>query len=176
MKIKGKKITPPKPVIIPIPRDDGEDLFFTCAAVLDFSEFDTVCPAPKPPVWMRPNKPNQVDTQDKKYLRNLDIYAQRKTAWLILKSLQATEDLEWETVDMQDPTTWDNFREEMEESLTPREVDLVIQGVFDANLPSEDRQNEALERFTLSQVEGDDNHSSQKEEQDSIPSGGLASD
>lgn len=152
MRIKGKTITPPDPVIVALPRKD-EDIIFTCGPVLDYEEFEALYPAPKPPLVMRPGKANYSDTEDPEFLRAMEIYAERKTDWMILKSLSYTEDLEWDTVDMKDPNTWANYRQEMEAVLTAHEVDLVIQGCFEANFPSENAQKQALERFMSSQVE-----------------------
>ena len=50
MKIGGKKISTPKPLMCAIPRADGEDIIFQCGAVLDYDEFDKRCPEQNAPV------------------------------------------------------------------------------------------------------------------------------
>lgn len=175
MKVKGKTVEPPKAHFVPIPREE-DDIIFECRPVMDYEEFDKICPMPKPPVEVKVATGERTeDYNDAEYLRAVDVYGTNKTNWLILQSLEGS--VEWETVDLQDPATWVNFREEMKSVFLTREVDLIIEGVFHANLPTEERQKEALDRFMSSQAEGvDGNHTSQKEEQPSTPSGELVKD
>lgn len=151
MKIRGKTIQPPRVKTIAIPREDDEgnpdDVIFQCHAVLDFDEFDALCPRPKPPLVTPVGKTPYADDANPAYLKKVEDYSEKRSNWMILKSLEATEGLEWDSVDMKDPETWANYKKELETLFTPREVDEIVMGVFDANIPNEQRQKEALERF-----------------------------
>lgn len=175
MKVKGKSVAPPATIERKL-RRDGETIVFKCAPVLDYKEFETICPQPKPPVISRPGKPMITDTKDPEYLRAVDNWSARKSDWMVLKSISATEGLEWDTVDMEDPSTWENYRKELETCFTPFEADWIIGGCFAANFPSTKRQQEALENFMYTEEEDLDELSSPEDVQDSIPSGEPAND
>ena len=109
MKIEGRKIIGPNRGIIAIPRGDGPDIIFIAEAVLDHKPFDKLCPPPKP-VIKKIGGEDIPDIKDKNYQRQIQQYSERKTAWLVLTALQATKGLEWETVDLTNPSTWLLFR------------------------------------------------------------------
>lgn len=181
MKIHGKAVLPPKPIKVAIPRNDenGEpaDVIIFCNPIMDYKTFQKLLPQPKPPLTITVAGEKFEDAEDSDYKRKVDRFGDLKLAWTVITSISDTPGLEWETVNINDPDTWENYRKELEDTFLPREVDLICVGVFEANLPSEERQKEAMERFTSSQVEGQlQKVMSQKDEQDSTPSGELASD
>ena len=151
MKIKGKKIEGPNREIIAIPRGDGDDIVFIAQAILDMEPFEKMCPAPLPPK----RKINGVDVpnlKDSAYVAANEVYATKRLAWMILTSLEATSELEWEKVDLGDSSTWLNFREEMHESgFSDIEINRVVAGVVSVNALSEIKIEAARERFLLSQ-------------------------
>lgn len=152
MKIGGKTPSAPKPELIVIPREDG-DIVLQAAAVLDDTEFDTVCPAPLPPIVTKRGGTQFKDTEDRKYLEKLSGHSRKRFAWLILKSLQATPDLVWETIDMKNPDTWLNYEKELQNSgFVQAEINRIIQGVMDANAMNDEKVKQAKDRFLLSQV------------------------
>lgn len=171
MKYKGKTVSPPAPKKIVFPRADGP-IEFTCGPVLDYSEFDKICPIPKPPVLQRVGKPPIDDIKDKRFLANVDKYALRKTEWMVLSSLNYTEDLEWDTVDMTDPETWHNYHEELAAVFTEREIEDLMEAVFSVNAPTPEARQQAIESFmSLQQDQPEPRHSLEKEEPASISSG-----
>lgn len=153
MKIKGKTIEAPKPVDVIIPRAGGDDLYLKCAAVIDFTPFEKVCPEPRPPMVMKPGQGSFPDATDRGYLERLAEYQQRRTDWMFITSLSATIDLTWDTVDINDPSTYGNIHTEMEKVLTPSQINRVIGGIMEANVPTPERQKEAMARFQRSQVQ-----------------------
>ena len=169
MKIKGKTIPPPEPVTVKIPRGD-QIIEFVCGPVLDFSEFERLCPEPKAPLVTEVGKGSYRDTKAPVYLAALEKHRDQRTNWLMLKSLSATKDLEWETVNMDDPTTWENFRKELRECFTDAETVHVINSIMDANYPSEERLKEAIKNLQPPHTEAENSDTSQKEEQDSTQS------
>lgn len=67
-----------------------------------------------------------------------------------MKSLEATPDLEWENVDVEDPNTWNNFRQEMTDSgFSAIEINRVIAECLNVNALNEEKIEEARQRFLL---------------------------
>src|ERR1044072_4885912 len=96
MKINGEKVEGCNVEYIVLPRPD-KNIVFIAKAILDMSEFDRLCPKPKPPTARYPDGSRREDVTDKRYVNLLNDWGSRYTAYLILKSLEATENLEWET-------------------------------------------------------------------------------
>lgn len=164
MKIGGKKPSSPKPELIVIPRED-DDIIFQAAAVLDDTEFDNLCPAPIPPIVTKRGGAQFKDTDDRKYLEKIVQHSKKRFAWLILKSLEATPDLVWETVDMKNPDTWGLYEEELRATgFVQAEVNRIIQGVMDANAMNDEKIKQAKDRFLRSQVEDKSSISPQGEQ------------
>ena len=164
MKIKGKKIEGPNREIIPIPRGEGDDIILVVEAILDMAPFEKLCPPPKPPM----RKIEGVDipnVTDKNYLKKIDRYSERRMAWMVVTSLEATEGLEWETVDPADPSTWAGFKDELHDAgFSDVEVNRVIGGVISVNALSEHKIEAARERFLHLQQARRDASSSQKDD------------
>jgi hypothetical protein len=147
MKLDGKKIEGPSISLVVIPRKE-RDLVFRAEAILDYSDFDKICPSPSPPEILRPGQAPSLDIEDKDYKEKINNWSKNKTSYMILKSLEATENLEWETVDMSDPETWKNFRVEMTDAgLCPAEIGRIIATVIEANALSQTKIDEATARF-----------------------------
>jgi len=153
MKIKGKKIEGPNVVIAVIPRQSG-DIIFKAKAVLDYDKFDALCPTPEPPTVTKPGGVTFKDVENAKYKEAVMEWAQQKTAWMVLESLKATDDLEWETVDYGKPETWDNYTKELQSSgFSDPEIARLIDAVTAANGLSQEKIDEATNRFLAGQVE-----------------------
>ncbi len=152
MKIRGKKIEGPNREIIAIPRGDGDDIIFIVQAVLSMTPFEKMCPEPQPPKRTLAGGAVSENSNDPEYLRQLDVHNAKRLAWLVITSLEATEELEWEKVVISDQSTWILFREEMRESgFNDTEINRVVAGVASVNALSEEKIEEARERFLLSQ-------------------------
>jgi hypothetical protein len=152
MKINGKKIEGANLVTVVIPRGDNEKHVFKAQAVLKMDEFDAIMKPPVPPIITKPGGEKFNDTTDVNYQKNLDLYASGRTNFLILKSLEATEGLEWETIDMKDPTTWDRYFTELTDAgFSDREISIIINGVMEANALNEGKIKEARDSFLAEQ-------------------------
>jgi hypothetical protein len=148
---KGKKISGPNVEYIIIPRSD-EDIVFVAQAVLDMSEFDSLCPAPKPPPMMRKGGVKVPDDRDPRYLTAMNDHGTKRFNYMALKSLQATEDLEWENVNFSDPDTWSGWIDELKEAgFSDIEINRITIGVMNANCLNEARLDEARSRFLSGQ-------------------------
>jgi hypothetical protein len=135
-----------------IPRSSGNDLVFRCQAVINEQDFIKNFPPPEAPTIKYPNGETRKDISDEAYIRLRDAYAESKFNWMVLESLKATPDLEWETVDSSNPTTWGNYKKELQEfNITEREVMLIITGVLSVNSLDETKLEEARNRFLAGQ-------------------------
>lgn len=146
MKYKGRTSFLSTSICV-IPRDDG-DIVFTAKTVNNFDEFEKICKEPQPPILTLRTGRSSPDLQDKKYLKELDEYSTLRLQWLVLKSLEATEGLEWETVNLSDPTTWKNYIVELVNSgFSQLEVTKIIDSVMDACGLNSKKIDEARQRF-----------------------------
>ena len=174
MKINGEKITGTNFKYIVIPRPE-KDIVFKVEAILNEKEFELLCPIPKPPKKLMPGGKTVIDTESKAYLDEVNTYATRKTHWMILKSLSATAGLDWEKVDKSRPETWHLFEEEMNEAgFCTREIQLILEGIFEVNALNEAKIEEARQRFLRSREEDLNGLSSLNSEQKNTLSGDAA--
>lgn len=151
MKINGRKLDKPQIEVCVIPRRDG-DLIFKAQPIVDFTDFVALCPMPIPPTVIRKGGEKGQDVEDPAYKEALNTWAKQRTDWMILKSLAATDDLEWETVKLNDPSTWGNYAKEFETSgLNPAEVNSIINIVVDACGLNQKKIDEATKRFLAGQ-------------------------
>lgn len=149
MKIKGKVIKGVNRDILVIPRPDG-NIVFTAEAIQSWAEFDELCPLPTPPTVMLPGGAQQPDTSAPGYRKKLQEWGENKTNYMVLKSLSATEGLEWDTVDLQKPETWKNWRTELETSgFIEAEVVRILRLCSCVNAVSEEMMDRAREAFLL---------------------------
>ena len=68
MKIKGKKVSARNFEPVVLPRQNWEDIVFMAGSVLDYAEFDAICPQPTPPTIRRRGEEPGPDFDDKDYL------------------------------------------------------------------------------------------------------------
>jgi hypothetical protein len=177
MKINGKKIEGSNVEICVIPRgDDKEPIVFKCQAVLDIEPFDQLCPAPRPPMIMKPGGKKIIDNENSKYKVQVEQHNAKRMGYLIIKSLEATEGLEWETVSLSDPDTWDNYSKELKDSgFSNIEIMRIINTCMSANCLDEARLERAREDFLATQSSNGQS-SIQQDELLSIASGVPAKD
>lgn len=156
MKYKGKAIAPPSPEIVAFPRDeviDGKivnnDLVFVVKAVLDYSEFEGLCPPPKPPIIQRAGETTaQPYTDEPDYIKAREDWWQKRTYWMFLKSIEDPS-LTWERVNMLDPETWVNLDDELKQDahLTHSQIAILTNAIHAMNAVDANKMKEAKERF-----------------------------
>lgn len=174
MKLNGRTLVPNVEVVV-IPRQSG-DLVFKAAAVLDYDEHDKLNPQPEPPIRLLPGGVRQQNIEDPKYIKAVDDWATNKFHWMFLKSLSATEGLEWETVKMDQPKTWQNYKAEMSKAgITPGEVARIEMLVTDACGLNQQKIDEATKRFLAGQAQAQSGEHSPSSGQNTTPSGVPAS-
>lgn len=175
MKINGKKLDGPNIEVVVIPRQSG-DLVFRAQAVLDYTDCDKLNPMPQPPKALLPGGRVQENVEDPKYKKAVDDWAVRKFYWMFIKSLEATEGLEWETVDLSKPETWENYKTEMKTAgLSPGEIGRIEMCVTDACGLNQSKIDEATKRFLAGQAQVAAAQSSPDSAQSNTPSGAPVS-
>lgn len=146
MKIAGKKLDGPSIETVVLPRQDG-DVVIKAQAVLEYDEFEKICPQPEPPEVILKGGEKSYDFEDKNYTEKVQQYATQRTSWMFLKSLEATPDLEWETVNMADPDTWGNYFDELRKAFSLGEIHRIQEIVMDVNGINQKKIDEATKNF-----------------------------
>lgn len=177
MKIHGQKIEGPNVEIIVIPRSgDTPDIIFQAQAILDNEAFEKLCPVPMPPERIMKGGKREKNFEDKAYKAEMEKYGNKRIAWMILESLRATPDLEWETVKLEDHLTWLNYEKELQDSgFSYVEIQRIQNGVFTANCLNEAKVEEARQLFLRGPVERVEASFGLETGQNSTPSGAPAS-
>jgi len=152
MKYKGKKIEGRNITTLVIPRPDG-DIAFIMEAVENFDAFDKLVAIPEAPEILRPGGVRELNLQDAKYQERLVVYAEKRSHFLTLQALKATKDLEWETVDDENPETWVNWTTELKESgFNDIELGLIVRKVAQANSLDNSMLDDARSAFLQEQA------------------------
>lgn len=165
MKVGGVTITPPNEELLVLPRNP-EPLVFRAKAVNDMSDFDALCPTPKPPgILTKDGWVPQTDDPDFKQVQRH--YDDQQLAYLVIRTLEPSA-IEWEHVNVSNPKTWGQWRKELfDAGLTKMEVNRVLQLVMDANSLNEAKLAKAREVFLLGQQQAAEKSSGQPAEQPS---------
>ncbi len=150
MKVGGIPINGPKRTTLVLPRDEG-DLVFQFVAVSDDSEFAKLYPPPEPPKTFLVAKQATVpDYTDADYQRRLELHNKARNAWIFLQSI-APSNIEWDTVVLTDPNTFDNWDTDMKRAgLSLNEVNQVWKAYLKSNIISDEMLDEARSRFLAS--------------------------
>jgi len=155
MKYKGQAVKGSNQEIIPIVRPDG-DIIFIAESIKDWTEFDKLVPEPEVPVRLKPGGVKVEVPSDPSYVKAIEAYGELKSHYLILASLEASEDVEWDTVDMSKPETWKNYIKELKESdFSEIEISRITMGVMRANSLDENMIDEARNSFLRSRQVGE---------------------
>lgn len=175
MRIDGKKITEPHYELLVLPRPSG-DIAIKAGAVISMDEFDKLCPVPKAPMKIMKGGKKEEDLQSPLHRQRIQDHGKKRLGYMLIKSLESTENLEWEILNAADPNTWDKWEKELKDSgFSEMEIMRIIQTVMRANCLDEERLEEARSNFLLTQSELEQS-SSLLDGQDSMPFGGPVRD
>ncbi len=175
MKIGGVEIKGLNEEILVLPRLEGEDIIIRARAVTTMDDFEKLVPEPKAP-GVRTRDGFKPDLKDTTYREKVERYNSQRLAYMILKSLEPSE-IEWERVNLDDPSTWLNWDQELREAgLSEVEVNRIIMCVMQANALDEEKLKAAREVFLHGQEEEQEESSGPDTEQPSMPSGEPVSD
>lgn len=166
MRIQGEELKCLNVELIVIPRGDDKPIIFKAQAVANYDEFNRLCPEPEAPWIVKPGSGKERDYRNKTYIASINNKSKLQTYYMFLKSLEATEGLTWDTIDINKPDTWLNFEKELESAgFSAMERGLIIQGCMIANCLNEKKIEEARNRFIQSQAVQVSNGQSPAEEQ-----------
>lgn len=150
-----EKVFIPRPSIVVNGTEVPQYLVFNCGVVNDYKEFDKLCPEPKPPGIIKPGGMRDFDYNDGGFLKAREAHQKRRSDWMILQSLKATDQLVWEKVNDLDPDTWHLWKEELAAAhFSEIEIGRILRGVMVANCLDDDRIEEARKHFLATQAEG----------------------
>lgn len=147
MKVNGITLTTPRVVKVYLPVADGQAVEFKFRPLAADEDFEKILSKPKPPVRQKPGGVIFHNLEDPTFKRNIAEWVTKKLDWEFLKSISATDGLEWATVKLDDPETWKNWRDEMEKVFGTSEINKVYQGFLDAQYISEEVMEKARARF-----------------------------
>ena len=156
--------------ILVLSRKKGQ-IVLTARAIADMEDFTSRVNEPKPRRVFRKGKGWDDDTDHPDYQVELNRYAGLKMAWIVLKALEPSQ-IEWDTVNMEQPSTWANWEKDLKKNgFTQHECNLILGLVLGANQLSEAKLEKARELFVLGQEEELADSSSQNTEPQTTPSG-----
>ena len=174
MKIAGiDPSTLPKEEILVLPRGD-QQIVFRAVGLPDYEEFQKLCPEPKPPGKL--TKDGWVPNEDDANYKSLqESHGKKRLAWMVVTSLEPSQ-IEWDSVDPANPSTWTNWETDMKEAgLSQVECNRVMGLVLQANCLDEEKLKKARAVFQLGQ-QLTNASSGRPGEPESTPSGEPASD
>lgn len=152
MKIKGKIYSGAATKTLVIPRGD-ENIVFILGATLDYDKFNELCPAPKPPNIVKPDNSSHPDFDDKDYIEKAREYGTKRFHYMIVSAFSFTPDLEFDTVNINDPATWANVETELKEAgFTLSEISLMLNNIIDINGLDQEKIEKATKDFLATQA------------------------
>ena len=161
MKIDGREITGVNTVTLVLPRENDQDIVFVAKAIQNMSDVDKFLEAPLPPEVLGKGGVRTRNYADKSYQVSQIAYETKRMAWMILTSL-SDNDIEWDTVVMEDPNTWTNYVQEMKDAgFSDMEMGHLSQAVVRANALDEAKLEAAREVFLHGQVKAERRSSGQ---------------
>lgn len=173
MKIAGQAI--PKQIntdVLVLPRGQ-EAIAIKAQAIADYDQFEKLCPTPEAPGRLTKDGfvPN---LEDETYKQKVERHSLQRVGWMVINSLL---DVEWDSVDADNPKTWTNWEDDMKEAgFSSVERNLILGLVLEVNSLDERKLKAARESFIRGQEQEQDESGSQTSEQKSSQSGKPASE
>lgn len=152
MKIRGREIQGVNKVTLVLPREDDEDIVLVAKAIQELDQVDEFLIAPKPPVALGKGGEKVYNHKDPGYVQQLFDYNAKRMAWIVLHSLR-DNDIEWDTVDLSNPSTWCNYVDELKAAgFSSIEINHIGNAVAEANALDEAKLDAAREVFLRGQA------------------------
>lgn len=153
MKVNGKILSGPRLVRVYLPISDDGAVEFVFRALRVDERFTDVCPRPVAPLVAKPGGVQFHDVEDAGYKTAIDSWADKKFDWEFLKSISATDGLEWSTVKDGEPETWKLWKNEIEEAFGVNGKDFLLKSFIDAQYITEETVERARESFLTGRQE-----------------------
>lgn len=149
MKIGGRKISNNNLEVVVLPRSDG-DIVFRFKPVLTFDDFDKLVSMPDMP-YVEDATGRKALPEDPTYRKAMSVYLEKKSCWMFLDSISATENLEWDKININDPSTWTSYDTEFTEAGITEIEQRMLRIAFErVNSLNEAHLEEARNRFLAS--------------------------
>ena len=142
-----------KPEVVVIPKS-GTEYVFKAGIVTqdDWREFETTCPKPTPATTITTKEGTKPNVNDPAYQQAIADWTIAKTNFLIVRSLMATDGLEWDTVNLSDPYTYDNFKNDLfKAGFSDNEIAYLINAVMTMQGLNTQKIEEATKSFLARQ-------------------------
>lgn len=149
MLLNGSTIQLKNEVLV-IPKGN-QQFVFEMAPVLSMELFEKKFKKPEPPLLQTPGNKPIIGLDDPEYLAELTTYRNQAWDWRIITSLLATPGLKFETVNLDDPTTFANWSKEFSAAgFSDLEIQHITTKVMDACGMNSSKIEEATQAFLLS--------------------------
>ncbi len=151
MKIGGRTINGPKQDFIVLPRADG-DIVFKFVGLANTDAYDKINPEPQAPRTYKPALGKTIENiEDPAYKAKYLAWLQQRNDWVFLKSIEPS-DIQWDTVDLSDASTWVNWRKDLENAgFSMGERNVIWNKFIEITSLTDEILKEARDRFLLSQ-------------------------
>ena len=147
MKIHGQVISRMGVQTLVFPRDGDGRIVIRVAPVVNYDAFDQLCPEPNVPFRMEPGKAATKNPENPEYKKAMDAWSEKRMNYMMIRSLEATEGLEWETIDIQKPETWSLDKEMESTGFSALEKARIMNAIILANGLNNDLIDEATKSF-----------------------------
>lgn len=165
MKFQGIKIEKPEPKVLVIPHN-GVEVIFMAVYVDNYDEFDALVPKPVPVKKRLASGKIETDYEDEGYKKEVNIWSNKRSNWMFLKSLSVSEDITWDKVDLEKPDTYDKFETELlEAGFNGPVIERIKMLCFEACGLDQSLIDEATERFLAGRAQESSNETSPSSEQ-----------
>lgn len=149
LKIGDTEVTGPNEGLLILPRYNGNDIKIFARAVPDLEEFRQMVPLPKAPASLKRGQGKVENTNDPTYRQQVLDYNTKRMAYMVIVGLEPSE-IEWETVDFNDPGSWTNWEDELRDAgLTEIECNLILNLVLEVNQLDDNKLEDARKSFVL---------------------------
>jgi hypothetical protein len=132
----------------------GNEYVFKAKPVVDYSVFEETCPKPERRMGTFPGgvkKP--VETKD--FVAEEQAWFLKRYHWMMIESLSATEGLEWDSVNPDDPESWALWEKDLQASgFSGLEISLILDLVHDACGINSEKIEKATKSFLQKQELG----------------------
>lgn len=145
MKIKGRSLTNDLVDYVVLPRQEG-NIVFKVVPVTNWSYFEELVKEPRPKTITKAGGISEAYLDDPEYKTQRTKYASLKYAFLHIMSINQTEDLVWDKVNLGDPETWSNWTEELSE-LSAAEQNILISSINKVNSLDDEYLEKARQSF-----------------------------
>jgi hypothetical protein len=176
MRVNGKKLTGPRIVKVYLPTGDDEAVEFKFRPLKADENFEKVLSKPLPPQVLKPGGAIHHNENDKNYKDAVFQWMSKKFDWEFLTSISVTEDLQFDTVRMEDPETWKNWRKEIGEHFGDNQINKIFNGFVEAQFVTEETMERAREAFLTGRRVQQEMSPSQTDEVKPSQSGELANE